>query len=184
MDFLLSYPSVLTVKELNVFRGNSHIIKDLSFTVKRGECVHLKGKNGSGKSTLLEAIAGLIPYKGTVSYESINLCNTEDFLYQELTVKENLSLFLGEFKEPKFGVRELLEKRVGTLSRGERARVSLARASLSRPSVLLFDEITSPLDSDYKEEFFKFIKDFDGVSVITSHDEIPVSHSITLGELR
>lgn len=175
---------MLTVKELNVFRGNYHVIKDLSFTVEPKESVHLKGKNGSGKSTLLEAIAGLIPYKGDVFFESINLCNTEDFLYEDLTVKENLSLFLGEFKEPMFGVRELLEKRVGILSRGERARVSLARVVLSNRSVLLFDEITSPLDSDYKEEFFKFIEDFDGVSVISSHEEIPANRTITLGEFR
>ena len=171
---------MLTVKEFNVFRGNSHIIRDLSFSVEKGECLHLKGKNGSGKSTLLEAIAGLIPYKGEVFCESANLCNPEDFLYDELRVKENLELFLGEYGEPQFGVSKLLERRVNTLSRGEKARVSLARVTLSRSSVLLFDEIASPLDSDYKEEFFKFIKHFHGSAIISSHEEITIDRSITL----
>jgi ABC-type multidrug transport system ATPase subunit len=171
---------VLEVKELKVFRGRALIVRDLSLSIGAGEVVHLKGKNGSGKSTTLEAIAGLIPYQGKVNFESINFCNPEEFLYDDLTVEENLRLFLGDLPKLSFGVEELLKRRVGALSRGEKARVSIVRAISSNAKVLLFDEITSPLDNDYKREFYVFLQGFPGACLITSHEELPSTRAITL----
>lgn len=175
---------MLVVKELNVYRGNSHIIKNCSLEVKEGEVVHLQGQNGSGKSTLLEAIAGLIPSRGEIKFESINICNPEDFLYDELTVKENLELFLGNAFSLSFGIDKLLDRRIGTLSRGEKTRVSLVRAIQSQPSVLLFDEVLSPLDTEYRKEFLGFINTFSGAIVVTSHEEISNARPFSLGTIQ
>jgi ABC-type multidrug transport system ATPase subunit len=123
-----------------------------------GERVLLLGANGAGKSTLLRIVAGLTrPDSGSISLRvsgRISLFSHHLFLYPRLTVQENLSLFAA-LQEDSLPLSQSLEAwglsahastPVSALSKGNQARVALARASLVPSPVLLLDEPTSNLD--------------------------------------
>jgi ABC-2 type transport system ATP-binding protein len=155
-------------------------MRDLSFTLNRGECMAFIGKNGTGKTTTLNLIAGLIkPHAGNILIQGFNIHTlpilAKQFigflpdqcpLYFELTVREYLG-FIAKLRQisksdiPEH-VEESLEKLnlkrhqhhlIGTLSKGLKQRVGLASAILHRPSVLLLDEPTQGLDQNQIEDF-------------------------------
>jgi ABC-type multidrug transport system ATPase subunit len=138
--------------------GSQPVLQSLSLSLHLGERVLLLGANGAGKSTLLRIIAGLTtPDSGRIVTHAagrVSLCSHHLFLYPRLTVSENLSLF-GALVGCKSSLKELLalwdlEKfhaaPVANLSKGNQARVALARAFLAPTPVLLLDEPTSNLD--------------------------------------
>lgn len=183
--------NILSVNNLSkVYKGAGHeltVLRDVSFSIKKGSTVSIVGPSGSGKTTLLGLCAGLDSSSGgSVYINDIRIDNlSEDekarvrsrytgFIFQNfqllpsLTVLENVMVPLelrGE-KDIKRGALELLEK-VGLLERshhyptqlsgGEQQRVALARAFSNRPDILFADEPTGNLDAETGEKITKLI---------------------------
>jgi putative ABC transport system ATP-binding protein len=163
-------------KSVSDATGTLSILRDIDFTLRKGETAAIVGASGSGKSTLLSIIAGLdTPTQGTVSIDDQDLfARTEDeraalraaqvgFVFQSfqllgnLTALENvmLPLELAGRRDARVAATAMLERvglgeRLGhypkLLSGGEQQRVALARAFVVKPAVLLADEPTGSLD--------------------------------------
>lgn len=146
-------------------------VKDVSFTVSRGESFGFLGHNGAGKTTTMKCIVGLIrATAGTILFEGERLCSAEQrrsigylpelpYFYDHLTVRETLDLFarlhgidsserparIGEVVE-RVGIADRMSTSVRALSKGLQQRLGFAAAIINRPSLLLLDEPFSGLD--------------------------------------
>ncbi|MBO5954159.1 MAG: metal ABC transporter ATP-binding protein [Oscillospiraceae bacterium] len=164
----------LRVQNVSVSIGSEHILKDVSLHVHCGELVALIGPNGAGKSTILKAILGQQEYEGVISFSSPGLRHRKPprigYVPQSpafdpsdpITVADLFAccmskrpVFLGLGKKMRETVltcldrvhgRELIDKRVGTLSGGELQRVLLALALEPLPNILILDEPLSGVD--------------------------------------
>ena len=162
---------VLEVEHLFKSYGDVAAVRDISFSVNRGEIVGLLGPNGAGKTTTINMILGVLePTAGGVSIGGINVSESRSealahtnfaavysSLPGNLTVEQNLEVFgriygvpmlrkrIGELLK-QFDLEILGKVRAGVLSSGEQTRVSLAKAFINSPSLLLLDEPTSSLD--------------------------------------
>jgi len=164
--------------------GAKTIYRGFDFKVRRGERWCVMGKNGAGKSTLLKMVSGsLTPDGGSVRLgASLKLGyfaqQSLDLLDPELTVWEQ---FQKEFPLESIGVlRNLLgafqfsgddvEKKIRSLSGGEKSRLVMARMLLDPPNFLVLDEPTNHLDLATKEMLVDALKDFEGTMLFVSHD--------------
>jgi ABC-2 type transport system ATP-binding protein len=163
--------AVLSVTNLRKQYGETVAVDGLSFTVGRNEIVGLLGPNGAGKTTTINMILGVLePDSGTVQIEDVDLAKHRSRalartnfvavyspLPGNLTVVENLHFFgliygVGKLKErieallDQFDLRQFRDVKCGILSSGEQTRVSLAKAMLNHPTLLLLDEPTASLD--------------------------------------
>lgn len=165
---------------LTKYYGSFVAIKDISFTIPRGQIVAFLGPNGAGKSTTMKILSGfLAASEGTASIAGLDV-RTQRLeaarhlgylpengpLYDDLTPAELLRFF-GEargLKEKRLlarleavdelcAIHEVLEKPIGKLSRGYRQRVGLAQALLHDPDVLIMDEPTAGLDPNQIRDF-------------------------------
>ncbi len=194
--------NVLTVENLNVSYGRFGVIKDVTFSVQKGDYINIIGPNGAGKTTLAKAILGLIPYYSG----SINLFNHRiGYLPQKTsffgkffpaTVKEIVSLgLLGTKKHPKIfnsddlnkidntlkklDIYDLKNRKIGLLSGGQQQRVLLARALVNSPDILLLDEPTSALDPHFKREFYHILENLNKKDLTTI---LHITHDISGNE--
>jgi ABC-2 type transport system ATP-binding protein/sodium transport system ATP-binding protein len=174
-------------------------VDQLSFRVGAGEVYGLLGPNGAGKTTTIRMLLGLLrPTSGQASiagYGSsefpdevkrrVGLVSASAGLYQAQSVREMLLFFADLYGVPQgeaqeelqhlsdlLGIRELLQRRCGTLSTGQRQRVSLARALIHRPPVMLLDEPTLGLDvlgSQVVTEYTAHLRDQGKAVILTTH---------------
>jgi ATPase subunit of ABC transporter with duplicated ATPase domains len=164
--------------------GRKTIYDGFDFLVRRGERWCVMGKNGAGKSTLLKMVAGaLTPDAGNVRLgASLKVGyfaqQSFDLLDPNLTVWEQIQQ---DFPLESIGtLRNLLgafhfsgddvEKKIRSLSGGERSRLVLARMLLDPPNFLILDEPTNHLDLATKEMLIDALRDFDGTMLFVSHD--------------
>jgi branched-chain amino acid transport system ATP-binding protein len=160
---------VLEVKDVDVFYGDAQALYGLSLQVREGEVVTLVGANGAGKTTTLRAISGLLPVaRGDIAFEGrslpavpahrraelgIALVPEGRELWPQLTVRENLELgaygkaarrHLPESLERVYELFPVVKERsrqvAGSMSGGEQQMVAIARALMTRPRLLMFDE--------------------------------------------
>lgn len=193
---------VLTVENLGVSFGNFDAIKDISFSVNKGDYINIVGPNGAGKTTLVKTILGLIDeYRGkiTMYHNQIGYLPQKAFTIDKTfpaTVSEIVSLgLLGTKKYPKIinnndhkKIEETLEKlhicdlkdrKIGRLSGGQQQRVLLARAIVNDPAILILDEPTSALDPAFKKEFYQILQKLNQEDQVTI---LHITHDITLNE--
>src|SRR5213075_1827983 len=164
--------------------GPKRIYDGFDFQVRRGERWCVMGKNGAGKSTLLKMVAGaLAPDAGTVKLgASLSVGyfaqQSLDLLDPDLTVWEQIQK---DFPLENAGVlRNLLgafqfsgddvEKKIRSLSGGEKSRLVIARMLLDPPNFLVLDEPTNHLDLETKEMLVAALADFPGTMLFVSHD--------------
>ena len=178
---------ILDVKDINVFYGAIHAIKDISFHVDEGEIVTLIGANGAGKSTTLNTISGLLRSKtGDIQFLGSSIAKTSPNkivsqglvmvpegrrIFLGLTVEENLEM--GAYTRPKTEIKESLEKVYelfprlkerrtqigGTLSGGEQQMLAMGRSLMAKPKLIMLDEPSMGLAPLLVDLIFEIIAD-------------------------
>ena len=179
---------MLTIKNLNVYYGAIHAVKDLNMEVGDGEIVTLIGSNGAGKSTTLHTISGLIkPKTGSILYKGKDVVGIPAHklvgqglvqvpegrhVFAEMTVMENLDMGaylrtdkdgIARDKEKVFEkfprLKERISQTAGTLYGGEQQMLAMGRALMSRPQLLILDEPSMGLAPLLVREIFSIIKE-------------------------
>ncbi len=175
---------VAMIEDVHKAYGSRVIYDGFSLTIRRGERWAVMGRNGAGKSTLLKMIAGATsPDQGEVRLgASLSMGyfaqQSLDVLNPELTVIDQLQ---NDFPQDGIGsLRSLagafqfsgddVEKKVRSLSGGERSRLAMARMLYNPPNFLVLDEPTNHLDLATKEMLVEQLKNFEGTMVFVSHD--------------
>jgi branched-chain amino acid transport system ATP-binding protein len=189
---------LLEVKDLKVSYGKIQAIKGISLNVKQGEIVTLVGANGAGKTTLLKTISGILkPSDGVINFEGKDiqgiaphdrviegLCQAPEGrgIFPGMTVFENLEMGKYARKDWKNELKEDLDRIYtlfprlkerqgqagGTLSGGEQQMLSIGRALMSRPRLLLLDEPSMGLAPMFIQQIFNIIREIQtqGVSIL------------------
>lgn len=195
---------IVEVRNLRKAFADKVAVKDISFSVERGEIFGLLGPNGAGKTTTIHMMLGLTkPSAGEIKIFGKDLeANREDILQRcnfasayvylpwNLKVWENLVIFaeLYQVNKAKERIQSLLElfeitslknNITGTLSAGEQTRLNLCKAFLNEPEVLLLDEPTASLDPDLADKVRKILRQLQkerSITVInTSHNMLDVT---------
>ena len=175
----------LLVENLGVARGGLPVLDGVSFSLTAGEALILRGPNGSGKTTLLRTLAGLQPARaGRVSLdrEQVAYAGHADGIKAQLTVQENLAFWAAVHAQAGledaldgFALRELAERRAGTLSAGQKRRLGLARLAVCGRAVWVLDEPTVSLDVDSVALFARAVRAHlagGGLAVIATHIDL------------
>ena len=179
---------LLNIDNLHVSYGKIKAIKGISLQVSQGEIVALVGANGAGKTTLLKTISGILtPTEGSVSFEGKDLTKVKPFqrvvegicqapegrgIFPGMTVQENLEIGkysrsaakdeMSDDLEMVYGLFPRLKERQkqagGTLSGGEQQMLSISRALMSRPRLLLLDEPSMGLAPMFIAQIFSIIQ--------------------------
>ena len=173
---------VLSVKELSKSYDSKQLWKDVKFDVRRGERIGVIGPNGSGKTTLLEVLLGQTDADGGEIRWGANLnIGYYDQRLDEFDPEQTVLEAAREDRDVKDQqLRDVLatmlfrgedvNKRIGLLSGGERARVRLSQLLLDRPNVLVLDEPTNHLDIPSREALEGTLAAFEGTILCVSHD--------------
>lgn len=178
--------NILEVNDLTVgFNGNL-VLSNLSFKVEEEDVLVVLGPNGAGKTTLLRALLGLVPYQGSISWETddINYLSSQEFYERRnappLSIEEFFDLKDVPHEEKVEIIEEVgldesvLQKKFGVLSTGEFQRMTIAWALADDPSVLLFDEPTAGIDIGGQETIYSLLHNFwkrrDLTIILVTHD--------------
>ena len=175
----------ININNLSKKYKNALAVKNINFKISKGSIIGLLGPNGCGKSTTIGMMLGLIkPSSGTVIINNKNMENNRTDLLQKmnfispyielpkkLTIEENLQVFgrmygvqnlkdkIIEIME-KLNLIDLKKRKTGELSSGQKNRVSLAKALINDPEILLLDEPTASLDPDVSDYVRGIIENF------------------------
>jgi ATPase subunit of ABC transporter with duplicated ATPase domains len=175
---------VATLEGVTKAYGRRVVHDRLNLTIRRGERWCVMGKNGAGKSTLLKMVAGALqPDDGAITLgASLKMGyfaqQALDVLKPDLTIEEQLQ---HDFPHESIGALRNLagafqfsgddtDKKIRTLSGGEKTRLVMARMLLHPPNFLVLDEPTNHLDLATKEMLLEALADFDGTMLFVSHD--------------
>jgi heme exporter protein A len=179
---------VIRARGLGKRFGDKRVLEGIDLDIDRGDFLLVTGPNGSGKTTLLRLCAGLaVPTAGsldvTAPRESIGFAGHDPLVYRELTAIENLDLYGRLYRVPerrerigmlleRFGLWQVRNERAGSFSRGMQQRLSLSRALLHEPSLLVLDEPYSGLDdagADLLDREFAELRS-GATFVVSTHD--------------
>lgn len=193
---------MITLRNIRKFYGSLEVIKGVDITVEDGEFAVFVGPSGCGKSTLLRMIAGLEGIDGgdlILNGQRINdvppdkrgiaMVFQSYALYPHMTVADNIGFSLSLKKIPAVEIRkqveevaeilqlkEYLDRRPAALSGGQRQRVAIGRAIIKKPSLILFDEPLSNLDSalrvQMRAELQRLHRELNATAVYVTHDQV------------
>lgn len=191
---------VIEAKNLRKTYGDFVAVDDISFRLKRGECLGLLGPNGAGKTSTIRMLYGFSPMSGGdlkvfgIDMQTgwrairfgIGVCQQENNLDPDLTVLQNLEVFAGYFDIPRKEAREKAERllhfialdqrkhdKVTNLSGGMVRRLILVRALMNDPELLILDEPTTGLDPQSRHQIWERLEKLrgEGLSIlVTTHN--------------
>jgi branched-chain amino acid transport system ATP-binding protein len=199
--------AVLDIAGLSSGYGEVAVVRDVSLAVRPGEIFALLGKNGMGKSTLLKSIMGFLPPQAgrvglfgvditgmpphKVARRDIAYTPQEQALFQDLTVEDNLRLGMRDEAGFDAGVKRIgqffpvlptrLKQRAGTLSGGEQKMLLVSRALMSKPKLMLVDEISEGLQPSVIERLAGVLRaerDVSGVSILLIEQNVKFALSV------
>ena len=175
---------MLAIENLNQYYGGSHILRDLSFQLHKGQVTTLLGRNGVGKSTLLKCLMGLVPAaSGAVTFDGAEITRDPSHkrvragigyvpqgreIFPRLTVEENLYMGLA----PKSAstplpprifemfpvLKQMLKRRGGDLSGGQQQQLAIGRALAASPKLLILDEPTEGIQPSIIKDIERAIR--------------------------
>jgi ABC-2 type transport system ATP-binding protein len=170
--------TVIEVKNLQKRYGSTVAVRDVSFTVERGEIFGILGPNGAGKTTTVECIAGLrTPDSGSITVlgraprnselrRLVGVQLQESRLPEKMSVREALELYSAFYPDPvdwralarELGLTEKLNARYAKLSGGQKQRLSIALALVGDPRIAILDELTTGLDPQARRDTWELIE--------------------------
>jgi ABC-2 type transport system ATP-binding protein len=189
----MEYP--LTVSNLKktyrVKGGKVEALKGVSFKVRRGEILGLLGPNGAGKTTMINILTGLVTKDdGEIRFfgkkpcedtqNRINAATAYNSLNRNLTIWQNLMVYakIYNVKMPKkraeellkrFGIYEIKNRKIFSLSSGQKTRVNLCKGLINSPEIVFLDEATTGLDPEVAQLVRDEIRNLDTTVIFTSH---------------
>ena len=171
---------MLEVQNLNVYYGDSHVIRNIGFALGERETLAIMGRNGMGKTTLLKSLIGLLPARsGNVTLEGKPLLGRKSYervaaglayvpqgrmIFPYLTVEENILSGMENMPDktvPQFVydtfpvLREMRNRKGGNLSGGQQQQLAISRALVSNPKVLILDEPTEGIQPSIIKDIAK-----------------------------
>ena len=198
---------MLEVKDLHAYYGKSHILHGVHLNVKQGEIVSLLGRNGVGRSTTIKAIMGQVSATGSVRFKGEEMMGLKAFIvsrkglgyvpenreiFPALTVRQNL--LLGQKGRKESGrwsmedmfnifprLRERAEAPAGVMSGGEQQMLTLCRALMGDPDLIMIDEPTEGLAPKIVEQvgnLFDEIKNR-GISILLVEQKLTIALRIS-----
>lgn len=201
---------LLNVQDIEIAYNRIKVLWGVTLCVGEGEIVSLLGANGAGKSTLLKGIMGIVPLqRGSISFLEKDVSKKRPWekakmgvayipeggrVFPDLTVEENLMLIASLHKEA-FDVKvnldliyslfpvlkERLQQKAGTLSGGERQMLAIGRALMSKPKLLLIDEVSMGLMPKLVSEVFNtlsLLKEY-RISILLTEQNVPEALAIS-----
>ena len=195
---------MLNVRGIHTYYGQSHILFDVSLSLRKGEIVGLLGRNGAGKTTTMKSICGMLhPKQGALIFEGEDVTGKKPFqlvrrgicyvpddrrIFADLTVHDNLGIVhrgsgewdLGRVYDLFPALRDIRDRRAGFLSGGEKAMLAVGRALMSSPKLLLLDEPTeglAPLIVRSLEEQILRLKEA-GIGILLSEQNLKSSRKL------
>jgi len=198
---------ILTASNLDVFYGKVQTLYGVDFEVRDGEIVALLGVNGAGKSTLLRAVSGVLPVAaGEITFEGARIDNlrSDEIVrrgiaqvpggrgtFAGLTIGENLRLGGYIFRKDKAALKretervleyfpwlaDRLDQHAGTLSGGEQQQLLLARAFMSRPKLMMIDELSLGLAPIVVEKLLELVATMNrqGTSIVIVEQHVDLA---------
>lgn len=186
---------MLSIDRIDVFRGETQILWDVSLEIQAGERVAILGSNGAGKSTLIQTIMGSLPVrKGEIRFHENPVSGRKPFeivqlglslapegrhIYKDMTVWDNLSMGaypkrgrkrMEQTRSRVFSLFPILEKRkdqIGsTLSGGEQQMLTIGRALMSDPELLLIDELSLGLAPLITREIYRILDELSDMTIL------------------
>jgi urea transport system ATP-binding protein len=175
---------LLRIDGIQQYYGSSHILRDVSFSARRGEVTVVLGRNGVGKTTLLKSLMGLVPIKsGRMTVDGVDMSAANPYeraklglgyvpqgreIFPRLTVQENLLMGLANksaatpIPSELFALfpvlQQMLHRRGGDLSGGQQQQLAIARALASQPKVLILDEPTEGIQPSIIKDIGRVIR--------------------------
>ena len=203
-----THDSLLDVRDLNQFYGESHTLWDLDLSVIKGKCTCLMGRNGVGKTTLLQCIMGLQEVRsGSIIFNGEEIQNQiaekragmglgyvpqGRQIFPQLTVGENLELGLfartdGVKKIPEFifdlfpVLKDMINRRGGDLSGGQQQQLAIGRALVIDPEMLILDEPTEGIQPNIVQQIGDIIIKLStemGITVLLVEQKLPFARRV------
>ena len=187
---------MLEIKNLSMKVNNKYMIKDLSFILNKNDKLAVIGEEGNGKSTLLKAILGIANYaevEGTINSKKNRLGYLEQSLTEETLEKTGYEyLFTSDedyynkvnnfYKQlDRLNLQDdILDRKLKTLSGGEKVKIRMIKLLLEEYDILLLDEPTNDLDIETLEWLENFINKVEQPIIYVSHDEVLLSHTANM----
>jgi heme exporter protein A len=203
-------PDDLSVEKVHVWRGDRHVLKGVSLTLRPGELLHVSGPNGTGKTTLLRVVCGLLrPEQGRVSWlgqsitavrgeyqTALAYASHEPALKGDLTALENLHFAVGLKRRAtaaelrasleRTGVAACADLPARVLSAGQRRRVAMARVLAMSASLWLLDEPFTNLDAagtHLVSELLRSHMERGGLALVVAHHDLKLDSQVHRLEL-
>ncbi len=176
---------MLSVENLNVYYGQSHVLHDIQLELNAGEAVAVMGRNGMGKTTLLKSLIGMIPARtGRIALNGRDLAGSRSYervaagfgfvpqgrmIFPYLSVEENILTGLDRARDPRIPddifasfpvLWDMRKRRGGNLSGGQQQQLAIARALVTDPKVLILDEPTEGIQPSIIKDIARALNQF------------------------